>query len=251
MYKKFDVLYMQNSYMTHSAELRRSQYEILLFTGGYLSLSIGRSVYNLKEGYIVLLPPDAPPHMYNVHNDDAKCAFWDIYVDIAYYDRLLERSDDYGYIMRNALNTGNYVYNVGVSSFEHLKNKAVTFMNELNSDRFGKDVQAELFINDLLLSLNRYIYEALYPDRNTKPASLIQNILQYIDVHIAEELSLDILAERFSVNRSYLSHYFKHNLNTTPHKYILKKNIALSEPTYCLILLFRCFTSVTPARITD
>ena len=45
-------------------------------------------------------------------------------------------------------------------------------------------------------------------------------IVNYIDQHYKENLSIQVLADHFYVSQSYLSRYFKQNFGTTIKKYI-------------------------------
>ncbi|MGN0158623.1 MAG: helix-turn-helix transcriptional regulator [Brotaphodocola sp.] len=65
-----------------------------------------------------------------------------------------------------------------------------------------------------------------YSRRSYSP--LVQNCLDYIDFHYAEDLSLDSLACRFSVSNSYLSSLFKKEIQMTLTDYINKTRIRQS-----------------------
>lgn len=56
-------------------------------------------------------------------------------------------------------------------------------------------------MNDLVLQLNRIVYEQQNPKSEKEEQNLYQNIIYYIDDHLDEELSLEQLAGQFlSVN---------------------------------------------------
>lgn len=62
-----------------------------------------------------------------------------------------------------------------------------------------------------------------YSLRNYSP--LIQKVVNYVDFHHTESLSLKVLAERFSVSPSYLSGLFKKEIKITLTDYINQKRI--------------------------
>ena len=49
-------------------------------------------------------------------------------------------------------------------------------------------------MNDLVLQLNRIVYEHQNPKSEKEEQNLYQNIIYYIDDHLDEELSLEQLA---------------------------------------------------------
>lgn len=61
-----------------------------------------------------------------------------------------------------------------------------------------------------------------------KYSYLIRNVVNYIDQHLATELSLSVLAETFDKNPSYLSNAFKKEVGDTITEYINKARIQAS-----------------------
>lgn len=57
----------------------------------------------------------------------------------------------------------------------------------------------------------------------------LKSILHYLDEHYVEDISLDLLAERFFISKYYLSHEFKKEYGTTIIQYILTKKITTAK----------------------
>lgn len=57
----------------------------------------------------------------------------------------------------------------------------------------------------------------------------IRPVLQYINEHIAQDLSLGLLCNEFFLSSSYLCRIFKNATGTTVHKYIIAKRITLAK----------------------
>ena len=55
--------------------------------------------------------------------------------------------------------------------------------------------------------------------------TLYQSIIQYIESHIDEDLSLDLLAEKLHVSKFHISHIFTDTNGLPLHKYITKKRL--------------------------
>jgi AraC-like DNA-binding protein len=60
---------------------------------------------------------------------------------------------------------------------------------------------------------------------NTALSSKLSDILQYLDAHYTEDISLDGLAEQFYISKYYLSREFKKEFGTTIIQYLLTKKI--------------------------
>lgn len=92
-----------------------------------------------------------------------------------------------------------------------------------------KNIENELMIKtyliQLLIILNK-LY--LHQEKNSTfipHDDLTSNILSYINVNLATKITLDLLEEKFYLNKYYLSHYFKDNTGFTLMEYIIYKRI--------------------------
>ena len=94
-------------------------------------------------------------------------------------------------------------------------------------DRFGKAAKIELCVNDLMLHINRAVYEAEHPAARKDASGLYDGILQYIESHLDEDLSLDSLSKAFFVSKYHISHIFKDNFGISVHQYITKKRLSM------------------------
>ena len=105
-------------------------------------------------------------------------------------------------------------------------------IEEMQSDRFGRGAQISLCVNDLILCLNRTIYTRNVPRKKNEELDLYQQITEYIEEHLDENLSLDSLAEEFYVSKYHIAHVFKDRLGMSIHQYITKKRLALCKEAF-------------------
>ena len=124
--------------------------------------------------------------------------------------------------MHHVQATHTYLYHNDRVSFNAVQPKALRLIEEMQSDKFGKEAQIPLSVNDLILHLNRMIYERLHPARQHEGLALYQNISQYIEEHLNEDLSLDRLAREFYVSKYHIAHIFKDSIGISVHQYITK-----------------------------
>ncbi len=57
----------------------------------------------------------------------------------------------------------------------------------------------------------------------------ITEIIQYIDRHLFENISLDVICNRFFISKTHLNKIFKENTNTTVWKYIVAKRLTYAK----------------------
>lgn len=58
---------------------------------------------------------------------------------------------------------------------------------------------------------------------------LVSGTIAYIEQHLTEEITLDILAEHFHHNGTYMSRCFKNITGISLHQYIIRKRISLAK----------------------
>ncbi len=105
--------------------------------------------------------------------------------------------------------------------------KIFRLIEEMHSDRFGKQTQIALCANDLILHLNRTVYELEHPGTPHEEQNLYEGLMQYIEDHLEGDLTLDHLAEAFYISKYHIAHLFKENLGLSIHQYITKKRLAV------------------------
>ena len=164
--------------------------------------------YALKPGDVVLIPPKVRHHA-RIHSQDAPYRRFVFWISEEYCNHLLEVSKDYVYLMQHVLVSGNYIFHNDVISFNTIQSKVFLLIEELQSERFGKEAKISLGVNDLILHLNRIVYEQNHPKSEKEELSLYQSILFFIEEHLDEDLSLERLAKEFYVSKYYIAHLFK------------------------------------------
>ena len=77
--------------------------------------------------------------------------------------------------------------------------------------------------------LQRKFLERTANPRQLKRERLVYKILDYLNEHYAENLSLDRISEQFFISKSNLSHYFKKETGLSPIQYIMQRRIGEAQ----------------------
>jgi len=223
--KDFEIYYYDDTHISKMNDHTHNYYEFYFFMGGEVSIEIGGKASALKPGDMILIPPGVKHHI-NLLNTELpyqRIVFW---ISQDYCRQLMQISSDYGYLMQHVSITKKYIYHYDVIEFNAIKSKVFQILEEIHFDRFGKSAKISLCINDLLLHVNRTIYEQEHPATPKEELSLYENLISFIEGHLEEDLSLDRLANEFFVNKYHIAHVFKENLGMSVHQYITKKRLA-------------------------
>ncbi|PLS31209.1 AraC family transcriptional regulator [Bifidobacterium margollesii] len=105
----------------------------------------------------------------------------------------------------------------------------VDLLGKEPDDSYGVDLVYENRFLDLMIELNRASAVGTEVAPHTKMSSLITNVMEYVSGHLNDDLSLDAIAERFFINKYYLSRQFKKNTGLNLHEFIVKKRLLKSK----------------------
>ncbi|WP_251390482.1 AraC family transcriptional regulator [Mediterraneibacter agrestimuris] len=228
--KDFEIYYYndtyQNSHYYNVDSHTHNYYEFYFFLEGNVLMNIEGDVHLLKPGDVIVIPPNV--YHYAILQGTAapyrRFVFW---ISRDYCNDLLQISPDYVYLMQHALIQKRYLFHYDMIAFNSLQSKVFRLIEEMHSNRFGRDAKVSLCVNDLILHLNRSVYEAEHPASPREEAHLYQNLMHYIEDHLDEELSLEHLAQQFFVSKYHIAHVFKDNMGLSVHQFITKKRLSL------------------------
>lgn len=99
----------------------------------------------------------------------------------------------------------------------------------LHSEQYGHDVLTKNYLIEMLIFINR-----LYKQDNDIPeqhplSERLQAILDFIELNLSDDLSLNKISNHFSMDKSYLGRLFKNETGSTIYNYILLKRISLAK----------------------
>ncbi len=221
--RDFEAFYYSDLHFQPPAVHTHDYYEFYLFLEGELDLVIAGHPAHLHPGDMVLVPPGVP-HYGRMLNPDRPYRRFILWISREYAARLLEETPDYVFLMQRAATAGRCYYHFHESEFSAIQTRMLRILEELRSDRYGRFAAVHLALNDLILYMNRVIYEREHPPVSGT-GDLMQELMLYIDAHLTEDLSLDVLAEHVCLSKYYLAHYFKDSLGISIHRYITKKRL--------------------------
>lgn len=100
----------------------------------------------------------------------------------------------------------------------------------IDSQEFGSSLLSNALFIQFMVYLNRIFLGEQYVTTadSLKSDQQIEKILNYINQHIADDLSVGTLSENFFISKYYLMHKFKEETGFTVHNYIQQKRLLLS-----------------------
>lgn len=196
-------------------------YEIMIFLSSEAEHLFEGNLYHLSFGDILLIPP------YLLHKSVYRKgpASNRIIINFMLPDDWMEPSHGYSELLA-PFHTSEHIYRFSAEQrlllFSRLNSIMEYSMRPDYADRPIDQLMVHTKFVDFLHSLYLIRNENRYRNDTTHSptAQKMYSIASYIHQHYGEPLSLQILADRFFINPSYLSHCFKDTLQFTISDYI-------------------------------
>ena len=226
----FEVFYYSDRDFQTLAPHAHDYYECYLFIEGDITMEIfsGKDKVTRRKmspGDLMIVPPGIMHHA--IMNDPSQTyrrfVFW---ISKQCCNSLMEESVDYMYLIQKAEAFHKYIYHLPPAEFHLVESRFLRLLEEISSERYGSNAARHLCLCDLILTVNRVIYDEDHKETGSEELSLFQNILSYVESNLEESLSLDDIAGQFFVSKYYISHLFKDTLGISLHQYIIKKRLA-------------------------
>ncbi len=103
-------------------------------------------------------------------------------------------------------------------------------IQESASEEFGSEIYGVSCLVQVLVLLNRQSRrEQREAETRTGADSVVYAVLNYINAHYSEDLSLDFLANRFFVSKYHLSREFNRLVGTSVYRYTIQKRLVMAK----------------------
>ncbi len=191
-------------------------YEIYCFLSGNAKYFVEGNTYPLKSGDILIMKK-AEAHSLLINNS-------------APYERIVVNfnSDAIGENVRSKLVSFLDSRPLGI------KNRyPASIFKDTNWIYYLKKICESNDVNERSVYLTVLLYELhdRFPEIKTQGASSreIMDIVKYINSHLSEKLSLDIICDRFFISKSHINRKFKKIIGSTVCEYINIKRLLLAK----------------------
>ena len=221
----FEIYYYSDLHFSTVGRHSHAYTEVYLFCEGDVAMEIEGRRHPLRPGDVLVLPPGTV-HRAIVRSGDKAYRRFVFWLSESFCETLRGESPDYLYLVDRARDRGEYVHAMDPLAFNSLRGKLFQILEELNTDRFGRDTQIGLGIRELLLTLGRTVWQRENTRSKKETVSSFQAVTGYIGDHLESDLSLDALSRELYLNKYYIAHLIQEKTGMSLHQYITKKRLA-------------------------
>ncbi len=199
-------------------------YEVFFFVSGTAGYTVEGRSYQLRPGDILLTnnrdihrPEVAPGKPYE------RYVLW---LTGAFLEQVQRPGDDLTACFLDAARKGYKLIRPGEGVLVQLQGLCRRILALQREDAFGSATLLYAAVTELLVYLNRAYFDTPSAIRqDVTESEAVNRAVAYIEAHLAEELTLDTLAEAVHLSKFYLNRQFKRYTGLTIHQFILKKRL--------------------------
>jgi AraC-like DNA-binding protein len=204
-------------------------YEVFIFISGKVQYMIEGNSYALRPGDIILInnkeihkPVVDPKEPYE------RIVIW---IDADYIKKI---STEKSNLLLCFETTSKRKYNLlrpGAETSGQIKHIISKLGKAREGKSFGADILRTLYLQELIVFLNRAYFDTREEEIEIDISNnqKINDIIQYINLNLHQELTLEQISAKFYISKFHLLREFKKNTGYTIHQYILKKRLILSR----------------------
>jgi AraC-like DNA-binding protein/mannose-6-phosphate isomerase-like protein (cupin superfamily) len=225
--KNYEIFHYSDTVLKHVSLHHHDFYEFYFFiSGDVIYLSEGKS-YTLKPGDIILINSTVL-HQPIINSNKITYERIVLWIDKAYLNSLSSEATNLTACFENT--EKDIVLRLNPEMQQNILAILKKLLSMESYKGVGSDLLSNAYIMELLVNVNSIkIQNDIKLDIEIKKNNLIDQIIEYINDHTDEEISINEISEQFYLSKFHLLREFKKYSGTTMHKYIVQKKLIRSK----------------------
>lgn len=218
----YEIFRTRESYPGERTPHGHEFYEVNLIWSGTMHYRVGERSYHLTSGDILLLSP-GQEHQPEPEAEQGPCERVVLWIASSFLHQFRSFGFDPG-----------ACFNGSCLRFEDESTMRIgelldRCLRESTAEDFGAAMMADTIVIQAMILINRLYRKMVQGDRRGRSGSLVSSVLEYINNHYADELTLDSLANRFFISKYHLSREFGRIVGIPVHRYITQKRLVMAK----------------------
>lgn len=225
----FELLHKWDTDLTEVELHHHDFYEVNLLMSGDVTYVIEGRVYHVLPGDMLIINPKELHQVY-IQPDAAPYERYMLWITHGLLQQLSSAQTDLCHCFDTTRpHYGNLLHlSSEQESAIHSLMEAVCL--DVAQPGFGSDILCYNLLTSLMVLINRLVDLPSAADTGKLNTSeVVSQVIDHINLHYAQPLSLDTLAERFFVSKYHLSHAFNKQMGTSIYQYLLKKRLLIAR----------------------
>lgn len=205
-------------------------YEIYMYLSGSCRLFVEDRMYNVKAGDIVIIPPYTIHQLYQIEPKILPYERMYMYISTACLKSFQFNEHSPLHTLEMARKNKRYHFRIdNTDDYNSIRQCMQHIAENTKKEFYGKEMLNRAYILQLVTLLNQNVVNELKPKGVIHTNPLIEKIVSYINSNYSDDISIDMLTDKFFINKSTLSKEFKDYTSHTIHNYLVLKRISVAK----------------------
>lgn len=225
---EFKIFYLTESTSAKIDYHYHDFHKLLIFLNGSAGYSVEGREYELRPGDIVLIR--AGEIHRPIIRENVPYQRIIIYISDAFFAAYQKQNCDLFYCFEESRRKQSNLIRLPETPARQLNSIAGDLEASFQQSDSSAPLYQKIKFIEYLICLNRSILhekDSYLAEDSVNPVVL--DIMNYINDHISEDLSIDMIAKNVFLNRSYVMHLFRSETGYTIGKYITEKRLFLAN----------------------
>ena len=222
---KFEIFHYRDAKFEGVPVHQHDFYEVYFFIGGNAEYNVEGRTYDLQSGDLLLINPLElhQPRIGPDQRDYERIVLW---INKNYLSELCFNKTSLTRCFDNSIPDHSNLLRPTKMQQTYISAMLDELINERSENGYAVEIAAEAILLRFLVELNRLtINSKNEAEKEESSSTIIPDVLDYINSHFCEKLTLNSIADEFFVSKYYLSHAFNNAVGTSVHRYIVLKRL--------------------------
>lgn len=227
----YEIFHYKNTMLDSVDVHHHDFYEVYLFLGGKVEYSVEGRNYHLEPGDILMISP-LELHRPRILKEDESYERIVLWINTNYLENLSTPQTNLTCCFDTSRPGHSNLLHPSRAQRANLLSLLGQLVQENYSTVYGSDVISTGILLQFLVELNRLVlggHGKPHEELIEHATPLISQVLDYINAHYFEQLSLGQLAGEFYISKYHLSHEFNRVVGTSVYRYIILKRLVIAK----------------------
>ena len=227
--KDYELQYKRDTYLKDVELHHHDFYEIYFLISGDVTYTIESKQYRVMPGDILLISP-RELHQICVRPEMSAYERYVLWLDPKLLEQYSTEVTDLTKNLDPMSPAHTNLLRVKPEQASILKRLMDQLWEESESCDYGADLLQQSLLMQLLVSINRMVdNRCVQLETQTHSSRAVSAVVDYVNLHYSEPLSLEQLSELVYVSKYHLSHEFHRLVGTSVYRYIQKKRLMIAR----------------------
>ena len=220
---EYEVYHYKDSRELHVSLHFHDFYECFLLLSGDIQYQIESASFSIHPGDLLLIGPNQlhRPLYTQTSEPYERLVLW---LSRSFVEQLSTPETDLSACFSTPRLSANRLF---AEQRESITQQFFALLDATRSEQFGRDVLCRSLVTSLLVTLNRALTgrEHTLPRADVRVSVLVKTISNYLDTHLFDHISLDMLSQTMFLSKYYLERVFQRETGVSIYRMLLKKRM--------------------------